>query len=121
ALRWGPGTFTQQCLDMRTDLDLGVLGTWSVFPILEQTLASGKPFEGTVAELLKALNDRRKEAGTSLADWPKTPQTLGIELWRFAPALRSAGVRVEKLKRSGKGARVRLSLDRTGRGLALAG
>jgi hypothetical protein len=127
ALGWKRGVFTGECLNLRADLELGVLCNWSVFPVLWMMLKNKGVFEGTMAQLLSDLERQRRGAELSAwdrprpADWPRTAQMLGIELRRFTPALRHVGVKVEKLKRSGRGIKVRLSLEQSGNTQATAG
>lgn len=53
-------------------------------------------FEGTAAELLERITpDDRDERRDLPRDWPTTPQHLGQQLKRAAPALRAVGIAVD--------------------------
>jgi hypothetical protein len=54
-------------------------------------------FEGTMTELLKALNAPASDRTRNQQAWPKLPQQLSSQLKRLAPALRSIGLEIEYL------------------------
>jgi len=54
----------------------------------------GKPFTGTAADLLKALNDVASETQQKAKGWPKSPAVLAKTLRRIAPPLRKIGIDV---------------------------
>lgn len=60
-----------------------------------------EPFIGTATELLSELNSHTDEKIRDRRDWPSNGQRLSERLRRLAPALRKAGVSIER-SRSGK-------------------
>lgn len=109
ALGWKRGEFRDQFAQVRAELDMNVLGNWSVTPALHRLLGRQGSVEGTVSEVLDRLADERSGRDFAAQDWPRTPRGFGSALRRFAPALRRTGVLVEWPGHSNRGNRVRLS------------
>ena len=57
-------------------------------------LVAGRPWAGTAADLLKALNTRR-ETAPAPREWPETAKAMGSALRRLAPNLRGVGIAVD--------------------------
>ena len=58
------------------------------------------PWEGTATELLKKLNAITDEDTRKDRSWPKSAKTLGHAIAKLGPALRQAGIPVQRAKRS---------------------
>jgi hypothetical protein len=84
-------------------IDASVIGP----PIL-QLMEQSNPWEGTVAELLQALNGIVSDGIKHSKLWPAKPRTLSNEIRRIAPNLRAEDIEVTFGKHTHKGTPVRL-------------
>jgi len=81
---------------METVRELCAVGSWT----------------GTCKELLGLLNEKAEARGINTTDkvWPKNERALSVQTKRLAPSLREvAGIRVEGIPRTNRGAMVRVS------------
>ena len=86
-------TYDQNC---KSAVVSGLDGS-SVAIELREMVTPATPFEGTMTELLKALNARASDRTRNQQAWPKLPQQLSSQLRRLATALRSTGLEIEYL------------------------
>src|SRR5262249_22550169 len=85
ALGWREGEFTKLGLESRDEAGLQALSLWPVMDALEHTLGHHEgAWEGTVGELLEALNRARpRSPGPPPADWPRSARALGGQVKRY--------------------------------------
>ncbi|MGE0598979.1 MAG: ATP-binding protein [Dehalococcoidia bacterium] len=64
---------------------------------IQELLANGEPWSGTVTGLLGVLSGIAERAGIArnTFTWPKSPARLGTELRRATPGLRQLGISIE--------------------------
>jgi hypothetical protein len=94
AFGWPAGAFLDAYTGNRSEAnDLALEGS----PIagLVRTLADGKGWQGTCADLLARLAEVAGEKVVRAKTWPKTPRALSGLLRRLAPNLRRAGIALE--------------------------
>lgn len=103
ALGWEPGTFLKafeasaaELNELNADDDLVVTALRRFF-----SLRGGSIFEGTMADLLEALNEITDERTRKSLRWPANPTKLGNKIRRMGPTLRTQGYNVDYY-RSGK-------------------
>jgi hypothetical protein len=96
-LGWAAGTFMAAYAGNREDVNVVALDASPVAAPL-RVLVAERPFEGTMTELWKALNDTAGDKVTRQKGWPKSVRGLGGLLRRLTPNLRKVGVRVQFLK-----------------------
>jgi len=72
------------------------------------------PWEGTAAELLRALNDQADDQTKRGKFWPKTARALSSELRRLEPALRGLGYTLSRPRLTGHDNRRVFTIARAG-------
>jgi len=87
ALGLAPSAIVQAYLDSRAAAH-GVLADDPVMLALDRFVAPGKPWKGSMGDLLAALNERRHGARPPRG-WPEGPEALSARLRRLAPTLRA--------------------------------
>lgn len=71
-------------------------------------LVDAEPFEGTCKALLERLSEGESQASLKGQSWPKTPKGMRGAVDRIAPSLRQSGIRLTRLKRTGRSRLIRL-------------
>jgi hypothetical protein len=103
ALPWPPGTFLAAYENNLHEAVEATLEADDVAALLRNLV----PFEGTMTDLLEALNSRAPEPIRKSRIWPKSSQALSSRVRRAAPALRRSGVEVHTGEREpGSGRRL---------------
>jgi hypothetical protein len=115
ALPWESGAFLKAYRGNRATANETALEASIIVGPLLSLLKDGKPYEGTVGDLLDALEAGSADEKTrKRKEWPTSPRKLSGELRRLAPNLRRAGVTVTFLEREPGGKRRRLiHIERT--------
>jgi hypothetical protein len=101
AFGWKCGTFMTA---YRQNLDEGAVASVEAHPVgvaIRNLLEEQGEWQGEPAHLLESLNGLASEEQRQAKSWPRDPRSLGHSLRRLAPALRRAGITMER----GKGTR----------------
>ena len=101
ALPWKEGEFLRAYASNRADANELALEASPVAAEVQQLVTTCGKWEGTAAELLRALEVQATERTVHLRSWPRTPRGLSSAIRRLAPNLRRAGVEVEFPPRQG--------------------
>jgi hypothetical protein len=99
AFGWERGTFITA---YNKNLNEGAIASVEAHPIgiaICQLLEKQNEWSGEPSQLLEALNGIVSEDTRRAKAWPQNPRSLGHCLRRLAPALRRAGIAVERGKR----------------------
>jgi hypothetical protein len=110
AFGWKPGTFI---MAYQTNLNEGAIASVEAHPVgvaIRQLLEEQVEWVGEPADLLKALNCLVIDEQRHAKAWPQNALSLGHCLRRLAPALRRAGIGVDRGK--GKRREIRLCKGR---------
>lgn len=95
ALPWEPGAFLEAYTGNRKDANAGILESSPIASLITHLLDDCPEWKGTAEELLGRLETLTTEETRRAKWWPKNARTLGSNLRRLAPNLRSGGVSVE--------------------------
>ncbi len=97
ALGWEPGAFLRAYAGARRDANESILEASAVAAALIGFMANRQEWTGTAGELLEAIGAAVTEKlRQDRHRWPQSPQGLSGALRRLAPALRAAGVDIER-------------------------
>jgi hypothetical protein len=110
AFGWERGTFIRA---YKQNLDEGAIASVEAHPVgvaIRQLLEEQSEWEGEPAHLLQCLIDLASEEQRQAKGWPRDPRSLGHSLRRLAPALRRAGITLDRDK--GTRRRIRLCKSR---------
>ena len=113
ALPWAEGKFVRTYAAVREDsaqvlLEGDMIHSLVVEILNKQARPVGAPedcrpsWEGTAAELLRALNAARPDGDRPPQGWPRSAKGMGNHLRRIAPAMRQIGLEVSHSKGGGK-------------------
>lgn len=108
ALPWPEGEFLRTYTAMQGEAAELLLDDEPVADALRQLMDSVDTWNGTVKELLTALNDRCLQRDRPRQGWPTTPKKLGDQLRRLSTALHKTGYEVRRQPRSSRGIMVSL-------------
>lgn len=96
SLGWAPGTFAKAYAENREDHHHLALESSQVGSKLRELVALHGDWEGTISDLLAALNETfpKSAAGKPIVPekWPKTARGLTGSIRRIAPSLRAVGI-----------------------------
>jgi DNA polymerase I-like protein with 3'-5' exonuclease and polymerase domains len=101
ALGMEPGEFMEAYTGSRREINERALEADPVAVAVMKLMASRDEWVGTAMELLKELGKRVEDDVRKYKTWPKQPQYLSRHLKRLAPVLRTEGIEVEDLPRTG--------------------
>jgi len=97
-LGWQAGAFAGVYTRQQDQSATEAVEMWPLLdPLLGLLARHGGYWEGTVGQLLAALNAAQGKAGQPRPfEWPRSPKKLSSDLSRYSPALRRLGVVVRK-------------------------
>jgi hypothetical protein len=96
ALGWPRGAFMQAYGRNRGEVAAGTVDADPVSAAAQKLVEGRGEWQGSATELLEALGTIAGEAITRGRSWPKTAHLLSGRLDRAAPALRTAGISLER-------------------------
>lgn len=103
---WEPGRFMQAYQANRLAQNDMVIEADSVAVALRNFMQGHDKWEGTATELLNALNKLNNDSDITPTNWPKTAKSLSERLTRNAPALRKAGICIDRDRKGAAGSRI---------------
>jgi hypothetical protein len=101
AAGWPEGAFLEAYQANQRSSSETVLHGSSVASAVRALVEDHGAWEGTITELLEALNEREDEATTRSKYWPNSAKALGQQMQRKAPLLRNVGIEVEQNRSRG--------------------
>ncbi len=102
ALPWPEGTFLRAYEENCEAAISTALESDPVAVAAQSLMEEQEEFEGTMTELLAALERRVGQKLVASRAWPKSARALSSSILRAAPFLRSVGIELMKLPRQGK-------------------
>jgi hypothetical protein len=107
ALPWGSGRFLAAYSDNREQAHESILADSAIHsPLVAVLEKRGGTWTGTASELLDALAVEAGDKTAKQKAWPAKPNTLMNGLKRLAPALRAAGITIERARQPQTGKRI---------------
>jgi len=98
ALSWAPGTFMRAYNRNRGEVAIGAVDSDPVAVAIRKLVEQRDEWEGSATELLHTLGELVGETATRSRAWPRSPRSLSADLVRAAPALRTAGIDLDRKK-----------------------
>ena len=100
---WPAGTFMEAYTANRAEAMNTVLDADPVAAALRSFMETRQSWTGTAAELFTTLTGAVSDAVARSREWPGSPRGLSARLTRLAPALRKAGMQIDRHRDGGKG------------------